>query len=147
MSFQFRKTAILAFLMPAYAGAILYWDRGYFLPLGTHSDWRFQITGEVVELLVLVALWAVSAILGRRRSTGAGTRKGDEAVIFGACMAVFQLAFRWRSMFVNGHFSGFETQPLVTESLLEGSFSGAFYFLWPSLTMKKPSPEEEKSVV
>jgi hypothetical protein len=83
--------------------AIFNFDRSYFFPVSAHTDWRFQLLGESLELLALVGLQIVARMLGKNAEFSPLNFRSRlyvsaivPAVLFVTC---------WRDFFPNDHFS------------------------------------------
>ncbi len=56
------KGPLLAILVLA---SIAYFDLSNFLPVSAHSDFRFQVVGEAIELSAVVGIFCLMGLLGR----------------------------------------------------------------------------------
>jgi hypothetical protein len=127
--------------------AIVNRDISDFLPLADHSNLRFQLIGECVEIIVLASLFLL---------LGGFLKQGDDSerlpmtlhtrIVLAAFIAIFLLTGFWRDFFPNGTFSLSAGAVDFVYAPLAGLGSMAIsYVLGPR--REKPNQEEGGSVV
>jgi len=82
---------------------VAYFDLSNFLPKSAHSDFRFQVVGEAIELLAVVGIFSLMGLLGR--GVPLETRTLRYALLVGMSIAALLFAMFWRDFFPNDQFS------------------------------------------
>lgn len=124
---------------------ICYTDWGYFFPLSTHGDLKFQVVGEAIEVIVLSLLLAILRYL--QKNSGEATQlTADRAALIGLAFAAFLFFDHWREFFPNHQFSGAKLMPLLFETVMQGALFGLFLYAFQGPS-RRPSKQDEKSVV
>ena len=133
-------------LMFACFMAFLLWNDLF--PLSAHSDLRFQVVGEALELFTFIATfgWLHLAVAKSRKraiSDKASYAANIESAI--ASMLIFAV-MDWRKFFPADHLQFSAGLNTFIFALLAGAFLG-FYGVPSNGDLKRPSNEEERSVV
>jgi hypothetical protein len=137
------KNIVFVIAMPCVI-ALMHWR--YFFPRSDHSDLQFQLTGEAIELSV------IAGILARVYFGFAESRRSQldlsasSKILGGIAFAAISIALGWREYFTLHQFSLGAGLDNLGFSLFMGFFMTAFGF-YDRKTLRKPSKEEEKSVV
>ena len=120
----------------------------YFFPLSAHSDFRFQVVGECLELLVLggILVLAYFGFAGERRKGGTMPMSNGKKALGGVAIATTSIVLAWRDFFPNDQFKLSAGIDALMLSLFMGLFLSIFGFNFRR-NQGKPSKEEEKSVV
>jgi hypothetical protein len=128
-----------------YLAGVVSMDREHFFPLSAHSDLKFQIVGESLELLALVGIGVLPRLLLPRdtETPDAESPVTPPGAFVGAIVAAFLLSIFWRDYFPNDKFNSGE---LLGYSLFAGVVILLFSLIPPS-KKGKPSREEESSIV
>jgi hypothetical protein len=123
-------------------------DRHYFIPFAAHSDLRFQIVGESVEILTLLVSFTACFVAFSWGKDQARPRQGSSGLDFvsGAFFAGWFLAVGWRSFFPNNQFEFSAGADELVGDLFAGFAIGFFGNAFDKKS-GKPSPEDERSVV
>jgi len=131
-----------------FLAALAFKDWESFFPLSAHSDLKFQIVGESVELLVLVGINSLGrlSLPPEAETPGAASPATPRGVFIGAIVALFLLSTYWRDYFPNDRFSSGELLKDLGYSLLAGVVVLLFSLI-PPAKKGKPSKEEERSAV
>lgn len=136
---------VFGWLLPLLALANL--DRSHFFPLADHSDVRFQVIGEGLEILALVfALFLLRASVEEGSGSQPSFVTFRSRILISGFFAIFLLATYWRDFFPNDQFNfsagsvDFLYAPLGGLGILAISYIAVE-------KRGKPFKEEEKSAV
>ncbi len=141
-----RVLNLLAIALCPVAIGFAHWK--YFFPLSAHSDFRFQVVGECLELLVLGGIFVLAyfGFASERRQGGTMPMSNRKKALGGVVMAVVSLMLAWREFFSNDQFKLSAGIDAIMISLFMGVFMYIFGYNFHR-NQGKPSTEEEKSVV
>lgn len=117
-----------------------------FFPLSSHSDLKFQIVGESLEVLALVGVFSLARLVfpqNKEISASASSATG-RPIFAGAIFAAFLFVTYWRDSFPNDTFKFGETLKDVGYSLVAGVVV-ALFALIATARQGKPNKESEKS--
>ncbi len=119
-------------------------DRENFFPLSSHSDLRFQIIGESVEILALMGIFALAPQWFRQaeETSASGTHRTRLAIFTGAIFAAFLFVSFWRDYFPNDTFNFGEALKDVGYSSIVVVVIALFSLIPPA---KKGKTREEES--
>ena len=140
--------------IPTWLGTLLYlagpvfMDREHFFPLSAHSDLKFQIVGESLELLALVGIGVLPRLLLPldTETPDAESPVTPPGLFVGAIVSAVLLSIFWRDYFPNDRFNPGELLKDLGYSLLAGVIILLISMI-PSVKKGKPIKEEERSVV
>src|SRR5258708_7600072 len=116
---------VVVVLVPS---AIALMDWRYFFPLSAHPDFRFQIVGEFLELLVVASIIVLLRVRYPNATKKLATAPSsiDGAITAGGAFAAVTFIFEWRRFFPNDQFQPAGLYEAVLSSLLRGLLFGLF---------------------
>jgi hypothetical protein len=94
---------VFGWLLPPLA--LMFNDWSDFFPFADHSDLRFQVIGEGLEVVALIVLgWQLQAFLKRRGDSEQQPMSFRSRIILAGFFAIFLLTLFWRDFFPNDQF-------------------------------------------
>jgi hypothetical protein len=143
-----KKQAIIFLLVVIYLGTIVFDDWRYFFPFPVHSDFRFQIIGESIEILALIGI--VVSMYFAFAKTRSEIESAQESYLpevrAGAIFAMMLIVLHWRDFFPHNSLefsAGFDR---LTSSLVGGALFVIFGFAFGNMPRKRVD-EDKKTIV
>ena len=141
-----RVLNLLAIALCPVSIGFVHWK--YFFPRSAHSDFRFQLVGECLELLALGGIFVLAyfGFANERRQGEAIPLSNGKKALGGVVIGITSIVLAWREFFPNDQFKLAAGIDALMFSLFMGLFMYifGFNFRW---NQGRPSKEEEKSVV
>jgi hypothetical protein len=128
--------------------AIAFKDSDNFFPLTSHSDLKFQIAGESLEILTFVGISVLARQFSRQEIEVSESRSLAKApqIFTGAIVASILFVSFWRDYFPGGTYKFEEAFRDVGYSLIAGVVIALFTSIPPSRLVKQEKEEERSAV-
>lgn len=122
-----RMLNLLAIALCPVAIGFVHWK--YFFPRSAHSDFRFQLVGECLELLVLGGIFVLAyfGFANERRQGEAIPLSNGKKALGGVAIGITSIVLAWREFFPNDQFKLSAGIDALTFSLFMGLF---MYIYW-----------------